>query len=114
MKHTTFSISEFYCTQCGKKTIPIARICTHQRAAGHLKNLYCPWCRKENNCVEIRPGIGSYTYETFKLEFTLGRYRADGTKERTCDLPKCSRECKYCQDGVCWNTNCSYECNKRR
>ena len=39
--------SEFYCTKCGGRGIPIARKTGKQREAGHLKKLYCIQCRME-------------------------------------------------------------------
>ena len=65
--------SDFYCVQCGKKGIPIARRTGSQREAGHLKKLYCPYCKEETNHAEIRP-FGAYNYEDFELEFRLGRF----------------------------------------
>ena len=46
-KNKEITTSEFYCTKCGKKGIPIARKLGSQREAGHLKRLYCPFCREE-------------------------------------------------------------------
>ena len=62
------TISEFYCVECGKKGIPIARKLGAQREAGHLKSLWCVYCQKQTNHAEIRP-FGTYTVENFKEEF---------------------------------------------
>ncbi len=35
------SISEMYCTECGKSGIEIPRKVGKEREAGHLKSLYC-------------------------------------------------------------------------
>ena len=73
MPNQKTTTSEFYCTKCGRRGIPIARKVGKQREAGHLKKLYCPFCREEVNHAEIRP-FGEYNYEDFKLEFDLGRF----------------------------------------
>lgn len=104
--------SDFYCTECGNKGIPIMRRPGGQREAGHLKNLYCIHCRKETNHAEIRP-FGSYTYEDFEMEFRLGRF-VQGKKTAIADLPICKEHsCEYCVNGRCWNTNGSYICEHR-
>ena len=67
------SISDFYCTQCGKKGIPVIRKNGKQKEAGHLKKLYCIYCHQETNHVEIR-GDEKYTYNDFKTEFNNGNF----------------------------------------
>lgn len=79
MNHNQY-FSDFYCTQCGHKTIPIVRKHGADREGGHLKNLYCPYCMHENNCVEIRP-FGQYRLEDFELEFNGGNFNTDGTRK---------------------------------
>ena len=81
--------SEFYCTRCGKRGIPIIRRPGQQREPGHLKKLYCLNCNEEVNHVEIRP-YGSYRYEDFEEEFQLGRF-VDGNRVPVADLIKCSK-----------------------
>ena len=110
-KNKEITTSEFYCTKCGKKGIPIARKLGSQREAGHLKRLYCPFCREEVNHAEIRP-FGEYDYEDFQLEFELGRFLEDGSRIAIQDLLSCSNvECKYNVHGKCWNSNNSYKCS---
>lgn len=105
--------SDFYCVKCGRKGIPIARRTGRQREAGHLKKLYCMYCKEEVNHAEVRP-YGEYNYEDFKLEFELGRFLEDGTRIATGELLQCSEEtCKYNINGRCWNSNCSYNCGHR-
>ena len=104
--------SDFYCTCCGKRGIPIARKKGQRREAGHLKKLFCLYCQKEANHVEIRP-FGSYGYEEFKEEFELGRFY-EGKRIAVADLMTCTKEdCKYNKGGRCWNSNYSYDCNCR-
>lgn len=82
MRNRKINISDFYCTQCGHKTLPIPRKDGQGRELGHLKNLYCPFCRKKQNCVEIRQN-GKYTYQDFLVEFTQGNFDANGKRIRT-------------------------------
>lgn len=104
--------SEFYCTSCGKKGIPIARKPGQQRETGHLKKLFCLYCNKEVNHVEIRP-FGSYTKDNFEEEFQLGRF-IDGQRIPVAELMECSKtQCDYNRHGRCWNSNYSYQCIHR-
>lgn len=112
-RNQEITTSEFYCTKCGHKGIPIARKAGKQREAGHLKKLYCLNCKEEVNHAEIRP-FGDYNYTDFLLEFELGRFLDDGTKIPVGELLQCSCEtCDYNINGRCWNSNYSYECQHR-
>jgi hypothetical protein len=106
-------ISDFYCTVCGNRNIPLARSVNQQRESGHLKKLYCLKCRTETNCAEVRPH-GSYTKEDFDEEFSLGRF-VNGNRIPVEDLLICSKtDCKYNKNGRCWNSNYSNkECKHR-
>ena len=64
--------SRFFCTNCGKETIPCWRKKGKEREPGHLKKLYCIHCKQEYNCVEIRENNKNYTLEDFKEEFENG------------------------------------------
>ena len=68
-RRTPTTVSDFYCTQCGKQGIMIPRKVNAQREAGHLKKMYCLHCKQEHNFVEIRPFGMEYRYEDFLLEF---------------------------------------------
>lgn len=108
-----YETSDFYCTQCGNKGIPIVRKNGKFREAGHLKRLYCLYCGTETNHCEIRP-IGTYRYEDFKEEFELGRFLPDGQRLAVADLLHCSNtQCEYNKHGNCWNSNYSYNCKHR-
>lgn len=112
-KNQKMTTSDFYCTRCGNKGIPVIRKAGKQREGGHLKKLYCMYCKEEVNHAEVRP-FGEYNYEDFKLEFNLGRFLKDGTKIPTGELMLCSNtDCKYNVNGRCWNSNYSYDCNYR-
>lgn len=106
-KHKGIFKSRFFCTSCGKEGIPIARFAEQQREPGHLKRLYCLYCKKEVNHVEIRP-FGSYLLENFKEEYNLGRF-VNGQRTAIKDLTSCKNlECPYNKDGKCWNSNHSF------
>lgn len=49
-----FTISDFYCVECGNKGIPIGRRQDQQRERDHLKKIYCLHCQEETNHVEAR------------------------------------------------------------
>lgn len=107
--------SDFYCTYCGKKGIPLPRKQGQQREPGHLKTLYCLCCGKETNHAEVR-GIGSaYTKEDFMLEFALGRF-VNGNRIPIAELMPCSTKnnCPYNVNGRCWNATHSHDCEIRR
>ena len=46
--------SQTICTICGKEGIPIYRYKGGTRKKGHLKKLYCIYCKKETNHIEVR------------------------------------------------------------
>ena len=107
-----FTISDFYCTECGNKGFSCGRKISKQREPGHLKKLYCMYCKKETNHAEIRP-YGSYNVEDFMEEFNLGRF-VDGKKIPVSDLMNCSKkDCEYNKNGKCWNSNYSFDCGHR-
>jgi hypothetical protein len=112
-KQKKVTVSRMFCTQCGREGIPIPRRPGSQREAGHLKKLYCNWCKEETNHAEVR-SFGSYTKEDFDLEFKLGRF-VDGQKVPIKDLTGCTKQdCEYNVNGRCWNSNYSYkECTHR-
>lgn len=111
-KNKEITKSEFYCTECGKRGIPIARRIGQQREPGHLKKLFCLTCQKETNHAEIRP-FGAYDYEDFKEEFELGRF-VNGQRVSVAELMSCTKtNCKYNKDGKCWNSKKDYDCGHR-
>lgn len=72
-------ISDFYCTQCGNKNIPIIRQEGQKREPGHLKKLFCLYCAKETNNVEIKYP-SQYTLDDFWIEFNYGNFDAEGNR----------------------------------
>lgn len=110
---SSFSVSEFYCVQCGNKGIPVVRKSGQYREGGHLKNLYCLNCGTETNHCEIRP-FGKYSYDDFQKEFQLGRF-VNGKRISCNELLGCTKvDCPYNVNNKCWNANNSYECRHKR
>lgn len=73
-------MSDFYCTICGNKGIPIFRTVGQEREPGHLKKLFCLYCQKETNMAEIR-SIGKYSLNDFWIEYTYGNFDEEGIRK---------------------------------
>lgn len=80
--HGEPEINDFYCTRCGRLGIPIARRAGHGREAGHLKVLYCLYCKANVNHVECKP-FSKYTKEDFFIEFLNENFDKDGNRKMT-------------------------------
>ena len=74
--------SEFYCTRCGRKGIPLPRKSGSEREAGHLKKLYCIHCREEINHAECKP-FSHYTHDDFLLEYNNNNFDEKGNRKQT-------------------------------
>ena len=48
-----FTISTFICQEC-ETIIPLPRCHGQQREHGHIKNIWCPCCKKETKFKEIK------------------------------------------------------------
>lgn len=68
-----YHFSDFYCTVCGKKNFPIIRKPGKEKEPGHLKKLYCIYCQKEQNMIEIKQ-FGKYTLQDFYIEYNNGNF----------------------------------------
>lgn len=79
---SNFFVSEFYCTKCGKRGFDVPRKAGSQREAGHLKKLYCIYCKNDCNFAEVRP-FGDYGVNEFKVEFENGNFTDDGLRKET-------------------------------
>lgn len=71
----TYTISEFYCTCCGTKGIPVPRKSSKQREQGHLKKLYCLKCKEQTNHAEVRPF--DYDKEDFLKDLSEGKFKKE-------------------------------------
>lgn len=74
------SISDFYCTVCGNKGLPVVRTKGKEREPGHLKKLFCLHCQKECNMIEIKPR-GKYTLDDFWKEYNYGNFDENGNRK---------------------------------
>lgn len=111
-KYYALSASRFFCTKCGREGIPIYRKKGQERECGHLKKLYCMYCKEEVNHAEVRE-VGDYDVDTFKKEYELGRF-INGNKIAIKDLLECTCEsCEFNVNGRCWNSNGSEDCGHR-
>lgn len=72
--------SDMYCTQCGKKNIPVQRNAGREREPGHLKRMFCIFCGREVNMVEIRDFGTGYTFEDFKFEYENHNFDINGLR----------------------------------
>ena len=75
-------ISEMYCTKCGNRCMSIPRKKGGERESGHLKKVYCIFCKTEWNAAECDQN-GHYTYRDFKLEFENGNFDEEGQRKET-------------------------------
>lgn len=50
-KQRFMDLSIMTCVDCGKQ-FPIMRNHGERRAKGHIKDMWCPWCKKESKFVE--------------------------------------------------------------
>ena len=73
-RYDNYTISDFYCTCCGKKGMPAPRKMSKQREVGHLKKMYCIYCKMETNHREIRPFDYDYTKEDLLEDIKNGVY----------------------------------------
>ena len=84
MRHTKDTrlnnLSDFYCTCCGHKGIPIIRRTGKAKEPGHLKKLFCLYCNDEKNMVEIK-NKGPYTLEEFWIEYKYGNFDSEGQRK---------------------------------
>lgn len=74
------SLSDFYCTRCGCKGIPVFRTAGQEREPGHLKKLFCLNCQDEVNMVEVR-SIGKYNLDDFWIEYEYGNFDEEGNRK---------------------------------
>ena len=76
------SLSDFYCTRCGNKGIPVFRTAGKEKEPGHLKKLFCLYCQEEVNMVEIR-SVGKYHLEDFWMEYEYGNFDENGNRKES-------------------------------
>lgn len=74
------SLSDFYCTRCGNKGIPVFRTIGQEREPGHLKKMFCLTCQEEVNMAEVR-SVGKYNLEDFWIEYEYGNFDKNGNRK---------------------------------
>lgn len=68
---------EYYCVKCGHKLeYKIPRKGGKYRPSGHLKKIWCPYCKQEVNHILIQPW-SKYTYEDFLWEKEQNNFDED-------------------------------------
>jgi hypothetical protein len=77
MARGNYETHDFYCLNCGKKGIPIARKRGHQHSNGHYKKLFCLYCNEEINHFECKNYCDVIE---FKEKFEKGEFK-DAAKE---------------------------------
>ena len=54
MRTNKYCISQFICPNCGNKfSLPRAK--SMRREKGHIKDLWCPYCKEVVKTMEVRP-----------------------------------------------------------
>ena len=69
-----YEAHDFYCLNCGQKTLPVHRKKGQERGAFHRKRLWCVHCKAEINCVEIR---NQQEKEKFLEAYENGEFREE-------------------------------------
>ena len=59
-KQRFMDLSMFICPECGK-SFPIMRSHGQHRGKGHIKDLYCPFCKADRKFREVKRGEGYMT-----------------------------------------------------
>lgn len=73
--------SDFYCVKCGKKGMPIRRKQSKQKQAGHLKKLFCCFCKQDTNHYEVREYDVDFDYKKFLQDVADGVYKGKDVEE---------------------------------
>lgn len=79
-KQSVTICDELYCVNCGNKGIPIMRKTKRERPSGHLKRLWCPYCKKEFNHVQCNE-FTHYTHQDFLFEKMYDNFDEDGNRK---------------------------------
>lgn len=52
-KHRYMKMSQFICIDCGAE-LSLPRLHCGQRKSGHVKDIYCPICKKDSKFKEVK------------------------------------------------------------
>lgn len=69
-----FAVHRFFCINCGKEGIPLARQTSLKKEKFHRKKLYCATCNKVLNHIECRSDIEVYE---FKEQYQEGLFQQE-------------------------------------
>ena len=73
----SYETHDFYCLNCGLKSLPICRDCGRKRESFHRKRLYCFHCKQEVNHIEIK---NQEEKNEFLEAFENGEFREEATQ----------------------------------
>lgn len=68
---TAYESHRFFCTRCGNEGLPVWRSAAAQRGKGHLKKLWCVYCKEEVNHYEC---YNEQDIKKFKRKFIRGDF----------------------------------------
>ena len=74
-----FELHDFYCMNCGQRTMTLPRNVAKKKEKFHRKKLYCPYCQITINQIECRNDWEAYE---FKQDFEAGAYKDECEKEK--------------------------------
>lgn len=74
MSYGKIDIHDFYCLNCGNKSLPCVRPQAHKRERFHRKKLYCPNCGLTVNHIEVKNDEEAYE---FKEAFANGEFKKE-------------------------------------
>ncbi|MCR5214421.1 MAG: hypothetical protein K6E10_08375 [Eubacterium sp.] len=72
-------VHNYYCTRCGKMGFSVKRMNDIDNEQGKLINLFCKYCQKDINHVEIAEG-DRYSQQMFVDEFMSGNFDKNGER----------------------------------
>ncbi len=75
-----FELHDFYCINCGKRTMTLPRNAGHKKEKFHRKLLYCPYCKITINQIECR---NEHEAHEFKTSFKAGVYKDECEAEKS-------------------------------
>lgn len=62
MSYGKVDIHDFYCLNCGHKSLPCLRPQAHRREKFHRKKLYCPHCGLTVNHIEVKSDAEAFEF----------------------------------------------------
>lgn len=74
----SFEMHDFYCINCGEKSIPLMRGTNKKAAKNHRKNMYCYHCKHTVNHIEC---CTREEAEQFKQDFEKGLFKDEAAQE---------------------------------